>query len=166
VSSYPTTATNEVPRERTAFHERGQSSESVQARQVSGHRTPLPAPNQSADSNETASLIMDATHRPRLTRQSAVAKSSLTRTQSFIDLGERKLNDIQVRFDELLKIYNKFETAQCELELSDDTDYSLERQQFEDRYFEVKAKINEPLHPVVELPTIQTQLTKKQLVWK
>jgi len=29
-------------------------------------------------------------------------------------------------------IYNKFETAQCELQLSDDTDYSLDRQQFQD----------------------------------
>jgi len=72
--------------------------------------------------------------------------------QSFIDTGERKLYDIQVRFDELLNIYNKFEMAQCELELSDDTDYSLDRQQFEDHYFEVKAKFNELLRPVIETP--------------
>jgi len=72
--------------------------------------------------------------------------------QSFIETGERKLNDIQFRFDELPKIYNKFETAQCELDLSDDTDYLLDRQKFEDHYFEVKAKFNELLHPVVEPP--------------
>jgi len=72
--------------------------------------------------------------------------------QSFIDIGERKINDIQVRFDELPNLYNKFETAQCELELSDDTDYSLYRQQFEDQYFRVKAKFNEVLYPVVEPP--------------
>jgi len=62
--------------------------------------------------------------------------------QSFIETGDRTLNNIQVRFDELPKIYNKFETAQSELELSDDTDYSVDRQQFEDHYFEVKAKFN------------------------
>ena len=45
----------------------------------------------------------------------------------------------------VLYIYNKFETAQSELELSDDTDYSVDRQQFEDQYFEVKAKFNELL---------------------
>jgi len=70
--------------------------------------------------------------------------------QSFIDTSERKIYDIQVRFDELPNIYNKFETAQCELELSDDIDHSLDRQQFEDQYFEVK--FNELLHPVVEPP--------------
>ena len=95
---------------------------------------------------------MDTTQRARLIKQRAVAKASLTRMQSFIDTSERKINDIQVRFDELPNIYNKFETAQCELELSDDIDHSLDRQQFEDQYFEVKAKFNELLHPVVEPP--------------
>ena len=74
---------------------------------------------------------MDTTQRARLIKQRAVAKASLTRMQSFIDTSERKINDIQVRFDELPNIYNKFETAQCELELSDDIDHSLDRQQFE-----------------------------------
>jgi len=53
--------------------------------------------------------------------------------QTFIETVDRKLNDIQVRFDELPYIYNKFETAQSELELSEDTDYSVDRQQFEDQ---------------------------------
>ena len=53
--------------------------------------------------------------------------------QIFIETCDRKLNDIQVRFDELSNIYNKFETAQIELELSDDTDYSVNRQQFADQ---------------------------------
>ena len=83
-------------------------------------------------------------------RQRAVAKSSVTRMQTFINTGERKLNEIQVRYDELPKIYNKFETAQSELELSDDNDYSQERQQFEDHYFAVKARFNELLQPVVQ----------------
>jgi len=59
---------------------------------------------------------MDPTHRAQLFRLRAVAKSSLTRMQSFIETGDRKLNDNQVRSDELPKIYNKFETAQSELE--------------------------------------------------
>jgi len=57
---------------------------------------------------------------------------------SFIETGERKLNDIQVRFDELPKIYNKFEIVQCELELTNDTDYSFNRQQFEDNYWKLR----------------------------
>jgi len=86
--------------------------------------------------------MMDATQRARIIRQRAVAKAYLTRMQSFIDTGDRKLNDIQVMFDELPNIYNKFETAQWELELSDDTDYSPDRQQFEDQYYQVEAKFN------------------------
>jgi hypothetical protein len=86
---------------------------------------------------------MEAVRRTQLVRQRAVAKSALTRLQTFIETGDRKLNDIQVRFDELPNIFNKFETAQSELELSDDTDHSVDSQQFEDQYFEVKAKFNE-----------------------
>jgi len=76
---------------------------------------------------------MDATRRAQLIRQRAVDKSSTTIMQIFIETCDRKLNDIQVRFDELSNIYNKFETAQIELELSDDTDYSVNRQQFADQ---------------------------------
>jgi len=96
---------------------------------------------------------MDSTRRTQLIRQSAVAKSALTRMQTFIETGDRKLNDIQVRFDELPNIYNKFETAQSELELSDDTDYSVDREQFEDQYFEFMAKFSELLHPVKNTPS-------------
>ena len=96
---------------------------------------------------------MDTTRRTQLIRQRAVAKSALTRMQTFIETGDRKVNDIQVRFDELPNICNKFETAQSELELSDDTDYSVDRQQLEDQYFEVKAKFNEFLHPVMDAPS-------------
>jgi len=69
---------------------------------------------------------------------------------TYIDTGESKLNDIQVRYDELPKIYNKFEAAQRELELPDDNDYSLDRQQFEDHYFALQARFNELLQPVVQ----------------
>jgi len=37
--------------------------------------------------------------------------------QTFIETVDRKLNDIQVRFDELPNIFNNSETAQSELEL-------------------------------------------------
>jgi len=69
---------------------------------------------------------MDSSRRQQLVRQRAVAKSCLTRMQTFIETGDRKLNDIQVRFEELPNIFNKFEAAQSELELSDDTDHSVE----------------------------------------
>jgi hypothetical protein len=97
----------------------------------------------------TADFIMDSKWRTQPIRQRAVAKASLTRMQTFIETGDCKLNDIQVRFDELPNIFSKFEGAQSELKLSDDTDHSVDRQQFEDQYFEVKAKFNELLHPVV-----------------
>ena len=45
--------------------------------------------------------------------------------QTFIETGDRNVNDIQGRFDELPNIKDKFETAQSELELSDNTDYSV-----------------------------------------
>jgi len=96
---------------------------------------------------------MDPTRRVQLIRLRPVAKSSITRMQTFIETGDRKLYDIQVRFDEMPNIYNKFETAQGELELSDDTDYSVHRQQFEDQYFEVETKFNEILHPVMDPPS-------------
>jgi len=95
---------------------------------------------------------MEHARRQQLIRQRAVAKASLTRKQTFIETGDRKLNYIQVRFDELPNIFNKFEGAQSELELADDADYSVDRQKFEDQYFGVKAKFNENLHHVADPP--------------
>ena len=60
---------------------------------------------------------MKSTRRNQLTRQRAIDKSYLTRMQTFIETVDRKLNDIQVRFDELPNIFNNSETAQSELEL-------------------------------------------------
>jgi F0F1-type ATP synthase gamma subunit len=90
------------------------------------------------------------THRQQLIRQRAVAKASLTRMQTFTEAGDHKVNEIQVRFDDLPSIFNRSDTAQSELELSDDTDHSGEQEVFENQYYEVKAKFNELLHPVVE----------------
>jgi len=95
---------------------------------------------------------MDSSRRQQLVLQRAVAKSCFTHMQTFIETGDGKLNDIQVRFEELPNIFNKFEAAQSELEQSDDIDHSVYRQQFEEQYFEVKANFNELLHPVVDPP--------------
>jgi len=72
--------------------------------------------------------------------------------QTFIESGDRKVNEIQVRFDDLQSIFNRYDTAQNELELSDDMDHFADRELFEIQYYEVKAKFNELLHPVVEQP--------------
>jgi len=94
--------------------------------------------------------MMNPTGRAQLIKLRAVAKSSIKRMQTFVETGDRKLIDVQVRFDELPTIYSKFETAQSELELSDDIDYSVNRQQFEAQCFEVKANFIEILHPVMD----------------
>jgi hypothetical protein len=74
---------------------------------------------------------MEPTRRTQLIRQRTVAKTSLTRLQTFIETGDSKVNEIQVRFDDLQVIFNKFENAQGELELSDDMDHSGDRELFE-----------------------------------
>jgi len=50
---------------------------------------------------------MDALRR-QLVRQRAVSKGSLTRMQTFIETDDLKLNEMQVRFEELSNIYYKF----------------------------------------------------------
>ena len=95
---------------------------------------------------------MDAKRRTQLIRQRAVAKSALTRMQTFIESGDRKVNEIQVRFDDLQGIFDRYDTAQNELELSDDTDHFGDRELFENQYYEVKAKFSELLHPVIDTP--------------
>ena len=94
---------------------------------------------------------MDAEQCKKLVRQRAVAKSSLTCLQNFIETGERKLHDLRVRYEELPNILCKVETAQNELETTDDVDYSLDRESFERQYFQVKAKFIEILHPADNL---------------
>jgi hypothetical protein len=78
---------------------------------------------------------MDKMRRQQLVRQSAVAKSALTRMQTFIESGDRKVNEIQVSFDDLQVIFDRYDTAQIEIELTDDSDHSIDRQQFEDQYY-------------------------------
>jgi len=75
--------------------------------------------------------------RQQLARQKTVARGMLTRIQHFIEAGEHKINEIQVRFDKLSDIFNRYDTAQSELELSEDTDLSGDRELFENQYYHV-----------------------------
>ena len=95
---------------------------------------------------------MDPARRLQLFKRRSVAKASLTRLQSFIEAGEQKINDIQLRFNKLLDIFSKYESAQDELECLDDADHTSDREDFENQYYQVEAKFNELLHPVVEPP--------------
>jgi hypothetical protein len=51
---------------------------------------------------------MEAAICKKLIRQSAIAKASVTRMQNFIETGDCKLNDNQVRYEELPSILDKF----------------------------------------------------------
>ena len=57
----------------------------------------------------------------------------LSRIQNVIEIGDQKINDIQVRFNKLLDIFNRYDIAQSELELSDDTDHTGDRELFENQ---------------------------------
>ena len=62
-------------------------------------------------------------------------------------------------------IFNKYESAQDELECLDEADYSVDKEEFEIQYYQVEAKFNEHLHPLVEPPRSR-QLTTKQFARK
>jgi hypothetical protein len=62
------------------------------------------------------SSTMNAVTRKRLITQRAIAKASLTRFHKFIGSGDIKVNELQVRYEELPNTFIKFETAQTELE--------------------------------------------------
>jgi hypothetical protein len=91
---------------------------------------------------------MEADQCKRLVRQRAVAKSQLTRLPKFVESDEQKVNDLQVRYEELPNIFCKFDAAQSELELSeDDVDHFDGREAFENQYYQVKARFIELLRP-------------------
>ena len=73
---------------------------------------------------------MDSTCRTQLIKQRAVARGMLSRIQDFIEVGDHEINEIQVRFNKLPEIFNRYDIAQNELELSDDTDHSGDRELF------------------------------------
>jgi hypothetical protein len=90
---------------------------------------------------------MEDEQRTRLVRQRAVAKASLTRMQRYLETGEHKLNQLQVRYEELPNILSKFEAVQTELESSEDFDHSADREVFEEQYYYVKEKFMELMYP-------------------
>jgi len=96
---------------------------------------------------------MDPTRRIQLIKRRAVAKSSLTRLQNFLEAGDLKFNEIKVRLDKLPRILNKYESAQDELECLDEADYSVDREEFENQDYQVEAKFNEILHPLMDPPS-------------
>jgi hypothetical protein len=67
---------------------------------------------------------MDPTRGAQLIKQPAVLTGMFTRIQNFLEAGDHKINEIQVRSDKLPDIFNIYDIAQNELELSDDTDHS------------------------------------------
>jgi hypothetical protein len=85
---------------------------------------------------------MASTRRTQLIKQRAVARGTLSRIQNFIEVGDHKINEIQVRFNKLPDIFNRHDTAQSELELSDNIDHSGDRELFETQYYQVKANFN------------------------
>jgi hypothetical protein len=93
---------------------------------------------------------MDFTRRAQLIKQQSVARRMLSRIQNFIDVGDKKINKIQVRYSKLVDIFNRYDIAQSELEISDDADHISDRELFENQYYQVEAKFNELLHPVVD----------------
>ena len=48
-----------------------------------------------------------------------------------------------MRCNKLPDIFNRYDIAQSELELSDDTDHTGDRELFENQYYEVEAKFSE-----------------------
>ena len=95
---------------------------------------------------------MEHMRRQKLIKRRAVANTSLTRMQNFIEAGDAKVNEIKVRLDKLTSILNKFESAQDELECLDETDYTLDKEEFENQYYQVEASFIKLLHSVVDLP--------------
>jgi hypothetical protein len=79
---------------------------------------------------------MDSSRRQQLIKQRAVARGMLSRIQNFIEVGEHKVNEIQVRLNKLPDIFNRYDISQSELEVSDgDTDHSGDRELFENQYY-------------------------------
>ena len=76
---------------------------------------------------------MDTTRRTQLIKQWNVARGMLSRIHNFNEAGDKKINDIQVGCNKLPDIFNRFDIAQSELELSDDTDHTGDRELFENQ---------------------------------
>ena len=67
----------------------------------------------------------------------------LSRSQNFKEAGAQEIDDIQERCNKLPDIFNRYDIAQTELELSDETDHTGERELFLKQYYQVEAKFSE-----------------------
>jgi len=63
----------------------------------------------------------------------------LSRIHYFNESGDQRINDIQVSCNKLPDIFNRYDIAQSELELSDETDQISDRELFENQYYQVEA---------------------------
>ena len=96
---------------------------------------------------------MDPTRHIQLIKRRAVAKAFFTRLQNFLEAGDLNVNETKAKLDKVPSILNKYESAQDELECLDEADYSLDGEEFENQYYQVEAKFNEILHPVMGKPS-------------
>jgi len=96
---------------------------------------------------------MDPTLHIQLIKRRSVTKASLTRLQNFLETGDLKFNENKFRLDDLPSILNKYEFAQDELEGLEEADLSLDREEFENQYYQFEEKFNEILHPVMGSPS-------------
>jgi len=86
----------------------------------------------------------------------------LTRTQNFIEAGDRKENEIQVRFDILSGILNRHGTTHNELKLSDDTDHYSDIEKWKLSITSLRQNSKNSYTTYSTEPTTkQTQLTKQ-----
>jgi len=58
---------------------------------------------------------MDTNRRTKLVKQRIETRGILSRIQNFIEVGDQKMNEIQVRFNKLPHIFNRYDIAQSEL---------------------------------------------------
>jgi len=55
---------------------------------------------------------MDPTRRQQLIKQRRVERGMLSRIQKFIEICDQKINEIQVRFNKLPNIFNRYDNAE------------------------------------------------------
>jgi len=75
--------------------------------------------------------------------------------QTFIETGDRKINEIQARFGDLQGIFDKYNIAKNKLELYDDRHVFGDREPLENHSYEFKAKFIDFLHTVID--TLQSR---------
>jgi len=76
------------------------------------------------------------------------------RTQliKLIEAGDQR-NEIQVTFNKLADIFNRYDIAQNEFEISDDTEQTAGRELFGNHYYQVESKFSELSYPLLVLPS-------------